>query len=171
MFSNLLSLRPTAYRAAAAVVRNPVMAEEASDRAIHQLTLAVLSGDPPKSPKAWLRVVARRSACAILRSEWARTKAMDLGNVENPAPANPNNHSQRNWLRNHLQNALTPRQKQALHAALACNTTRAAARTCGMAPRDFRRSLGAISKRGRALLESQPVGPAPLPGCEPGMPV
>jgi predicted RNA polymerase sigma factor len=76
------SLLPVAYRAALQVVRSPVLAEEASERAIHQLTVAYLEGTPPDSPKAWLRTVARRSACAILRSEWARTRAVDLEGVE-----------------------------------------------------------------------------------------
>ncbi|HEB52170.1 MAG TPA: hypothetical protein ENI87_02825, partial [bacterium] len=72
---------PIAYRAAVQVVQSPILAEEASERAIHQLMLEMLAGSPPQSPKAWLRVVARRSACALLRSEWARTRSMDLEEV------------------------------------------------------------------------------------------
>lgn len=166
------SLLPVAYRAASQIVRSPVLAEEASERAIHQLTLAVLDGTAPQCPKAWLRTVARRSACAILRSEWARTHAMDLDNVEGAprtygAPAD-----QSSWVRENLEPALTPRQREAFRAAISCNTTRAAARTCGMEPRDFRRSLTSISRRARQLLQHDALpGDGPLPGCEPGMPV
>lgn len=167
------SLLPTAYRAAAQVVKSPIMAEEASERAIHQLTLAILEGSPPQSPKAWLRVVARRSACALLRSEWARTKAMDLTDVAMPPRDYPECEDHTLWVREHLQVALTPRQRDALDAAMSCNTTRAAARTCGMEPRDFRRSLGSISRRAKALLADATLAigdNARLPGCEPGMP-
>ena len=171
MISDPYSLLPTAYRAAAAVVNSHVMAEEASERAIHQLNLAILSGCPPDSPKAWLRVVARRSACALLRSEWGRTKAMDLSEVadHDRSEARPDTHC--SWIRERLPSALTSRQKDALNAALNCNTTRAAARACGMEPRDFRRSLGSISRRAKAILEHNEGMDAALPGCEPGMPV
>jgi len=154
------------------------MAEEASERAIYQLTVAMLEGSAPQSPKAWLRVVARRSACALLRSEWARQRAMDLTDVEARQPAYPEQREQSCWVRERLAEALTPRQRQALDAAISCNTTRAAARTCGMEPRDFRRSLGSISRRARKLLDDEAM-PAALrapsvrrtPGCEPGMAV
>ena len=166
------SLLPVAYRAASQVVRSPVLAEEASERAIHQLTLAVLEGSPPQSPKAWLRVVARRSACAILRSEWARTQAMDLDDVAGPPRTYSPAPDQSSWVRENLEPALTPRQRDAFRAAISCNTTRAAARTCGMEPRDFRRSLGSISRRARRLLQHDPLPSEPrLPGCEPGMAV
>ncbi|MFN3244016.1 MAG: hypothetical protein ACE37K_21095 [Planctomycetota bacterium] len=166
------SLLPVAYRAASQVVRSPVLAEEASERAIHQLTLAVLEGSVPQCPKAWLRTVARRSACAILRSEWARTQAMDLDHVEGrprtyAAPAD-----QSSWVRENLEPVLTPRQREAFRAAISCNTTRAAARQCGMEPRDFRRSLTSISRRARQLLHHDPLALEPrLPGSEPGMAV
>lgn len=170
MFQDPHSLLPTAYQAAVEVVHNPVMAEEASERAIYQLTLALLSGDPPRSPRAWLRVVARRSACAILRSAWARTKAMDLSDVATPARPQSHGDGRSCWMRESLQVALTPRQREALDAAMTCNTTRSAARTCGMEPRDFRRSLGSISRRARALLAKQQAGNAGPQGCEEGMP-
>ena len=179
MISDPYTLLPTAYRAAVEVLHSPIMAEEASERAIYQLTLAIMSGSPPDSPVAWLRVVARRSACALLRSEWARTKAMDLTDVATPQqrfPSTETNTSEvretlHKTLKNGLHSALTPRQREALDAAISCNTMRAAARTCGMAPRDFRRSLGSISRRARALLQdSHTLDPA-LPGCEPGMSV
>lgn len=167
------SLLPVAYRAALQVVRSPVLAEEASERAIHQLTVAYLEGTPPDSPKAWLRTVARRSACAILRSEWARTRAVDLEGVESaPRSSGERPAVQSCWVREHLAAALTPRQQEAFEAAISCNTTRAAARRCGMAPRDFRRSLRSISRRARQLLDRSPLPTdPPLPGAEPGLPV
>lgn len=171
MLSDPHSLLPTAYRAAIEVVKIPIMAEEASERAIYQLSLAIMSGSPPQCPKAWLRVVARRSACALLRSEWARIRPMDLSEVAEKQSTYPAPRSQSSWVRENLQTALTPRQRDALDAAMTCNTTRAAARTCGMEPRDFRRSLGSISRRAKALLNDRPTAEPRLPGCEPGMAV
>ncbi|MFK7739561.1 MAG: hypothetical protein AB8H80_04490 [Planctomycetota bacterium] len=163
------SLLPLAYRAATEVVRSPILAEEASERAVHQLALAMLEGDPPDQPKAWLRVVARRSACALLRSGWARTKAMDLAEVASPYPQQDERQQRSSWVREQLGTELTPRQRQALDAAMSCNTTRAAARNCGMQPRDFRRSLGSISRRARRLLEREPERGPEAPGAELGM--
>jgi DNA-directed RNA polymerase specialized sigma24 family protein len=161
------ALLQVAYRAALQVVHSPILAEEASERAIHELTVAILQGSPPHSPKAWLRTVARRSACAILRSEWARTKAMDLDHVADQPRTSAAPPAQRGWVREHLEAALTERQRDAFRAAISCNTTRAAARTCGMEPRDFRRSLSSISRRGRQLLDRHPLDcdlePCPRP--------
>lgn len=158
---NPYSLLPIAYRAAVRVVHTPILAEEASERAVHQLTLAILHGAPPERPEAWLRVVARRSACALLRSEWARTRAMDISEIATTQPAwpRPRDHGA-SWVGEELLMSLTPRQRDALDAAVRCNTTRAAARTCGMQPRDFRRSLGSISRKARRLLALEP-GPTP----------
>ena len=116
------------------------------------------------------RTVAKRAACAILRSEWARTKAMDLDGVADCArPAGSRHPQQSEWVREHLAPTLTPRQREAFEAAITHNTTRAAARSCTMEPRDFRRSIAAISRRGRQLLESQPLpGDRQLPGAEAG---
>ena len=50
-------MRTIALRAASQVVRNPILAEEASERAIYQLTVALLDGSPPDYPEAWLRTV------------------------------------------------------------------------------------------------------------------
>lgn len=173
MLDNPHSLLPVAYRAARQIVRSPLLAEEASERAVHKLTLAMLEGTAPHSPKAWLRVVARRSACALLRSEWARTRAADLTEVAEPrvpyAAGDPTR-SRDHWVREDLQMALTPRQQEALSAAIRCNTTRAAARSCGMEPRDFRRSLGSISRRARRLLDDADGGDRLSPGAEPGLP-
>lgn len=171
MLSDPHSLLPTAYKAATEVLKSPILAEEASERAVYKLTLAILGGCPPRCPKAWLRVVARRSACALLRSEWARTRPMDLTEIAAAPAPYPAQHSRSSWVRENLQCALTPRQREALDAAMSCNTTSDAARSCGMEPRDFRRSLGSISRRAKAMLAVQPSLEPQLPGCEAGMPV
>ena len=151
---DLHKLLPVAYRAAATVVRSPVLAEEAGERAVHLLTLAVLDGHPPHHPEAWLRVVARRSACALLRSEWARTRAVPDDDIEDrQAPCLLPRGRSAELVREQVVARLTPRQHDALAAALSCNTTNAAARRCGMQPRDFRRSLGSISRKARRALE------------------
>ncbi len=170
MLTDPHSLLPVAYRAAVQVVHSPVLAEEASERAIYQLTLAVLGGSPPQRPKAWLRVVARRSACALLRSEWARQCTMDLSHIAGPQADYATRSARSDWVREDLSTTLTPRQRDALDAAMTCNTTRAAARSCGMQPRDFRRSLGSISRRARTLLADDPlhIRDDDTPGCEAG---
>jgi len=178
MLADLYTLLPTAYRAAFEVVHSPIMAEEASERAIHQLTLAIMEGSPPQKPAAWLRVVAKRSACAILRGEWARTRAMDLSKVPTQRESQDQEAKQTTDRRQRLDAArkdgldsrLTARQRDALDAAMSCNTMRAAARTCDMQPRDFRRSIGSISRRARAL-PALASDHAMLPGCEAGMAV
>lgn len=145
-------LLPVAYRAAATVVHTPVLAEEAGERAVHKLTLAVLGGSPPLHPKAWLRAVARRSACALLRSEWARTRGVPAEDLEtHPAPLRAPKPGA-DHVREGCESLLTPRQSDALHAALTTNTMGDAARTCGMRPRDFRRQLTAIGKKARRTL-------------------
>ena len=104
MLDDPYSLLPLAYRAAHQVLQSPVLAEEASERAVHQLALAVLEGDPPERPRAWLRVVARRSACALLRSEWARTKAMDLSQVADAPESFGRRRAERtSWVREQLE--------------------------------------------------------------------
>jgi len=147
------TLLPVAYKAAASIVRSPVLAEEAGERALHLLTLAVLDGHPPNHPKAWLRVVARRSACALLRSEWARTRTVEHDYiVGQQAPYRQPRSCGADLVREHVGSRLTPRQHDALAAALSCNTTRAAARSCRMQPRDFRRYLRDISDKAREAL-------------------
>ncbi len=157
MIENPHTLLPIAYRAAAQVVRSRLLVEEAGERALHLLTLAMLSGAPPEHPKAWLRSVARRSACSLLKSDWARTKTLDHVDVQS---RQANYRSPRragfDFVREHLGATLSKRQQAALQAAVTCNGTRAAARSCGMQPRDFRRSLGTISRKARAMLASQP---------------
>jgi hypothetical protein len=146
------SLLPVAYRAALQVVRCRVLAEEAGERALHELTLATLQGQPPTHPKAWLRQVARRAACGLLRSDWGRTRAMEHGALQNqPEPEPRRTFADLDRVREALESTLSPRQRDALRAARCCNGTRAAARSCGMQPRDFRRSLLAITRKARAL--------------------
>jgi hypothetical protein len=145
-------LLPIAYRAASRILRSRLLAEEASERALHQLTLAVLQGCPPAHPKAWLRRVARRSACALLRSDWARTRAVETSEiVSHQSPYREPRHGA-DFVREHLPDSLTPQLRNVLSAAVSCNGTRAAARSCGLQPRDFRRQLGTISRKARALL-------------------
>jgi hypothetical protein len=153
VLDNPHALLPVAYQAAARIVRSPVLAEEASERALHQLTLACLSGAPPANPRAWLREVARRAACALLRSDWARTEAVSSQELEAQGaiyrrPSEPLGE----LVRDRLASELSNRQRAAWSAALTCNGTRAAAKSCGMQPRDFRRSLGRIGRKARALL-------------------
>ncbi|MCA8953534.1 MAG: hypothetical protein KDE27_28740 [Planctomycetes bacterium] len=110
----------------------------------------MLDGAPPEHPEAWLRVVARRSACALLRSDWARTRTLapeDL--LAHRAAFQPPPTARREFVREGVADALTERQQQALAAALSSNTTRGAARRCGMPPRDFRRYLALISQKAR----------------------
>lgn len=153
MIDNPHALLPIAYQAAARIVRSPLLAEEASERALHLLTVAVLQGAAPSNPKAWLRQVARRSACALLRSDWARTPTLSNQEIEAQQatyrrPAEPLG----DLVHDRLATALSSRQRAAWSAALSCNGTRAAAKCCGMQPRDFRRSLSRIGRKARALL-------------------
>lgn len=153
MIQNLHSLLPIAYRAAAQVARSRLLAEEAGERALHLLTLSMIQGDPPEHPKAWLRSVAKRSACALLKSEWGRTRAIDSTTLqEHQAPYRTPRDEGFDTVRESLQSHLPPRQQDALAAATSCNGTLAAARRCGMKPRDFRRSLHSISRKAKALL-------------------
>lgn len=158
MHDNPHDLLPIAYRAAAAVARSRVLAEEAGERAIHLLTLALLDGSPPDHPKAWLRVVARRSASALLRSEWARTRSIGHDEMQlHQAPYRRPKGAGTQFVRDRVAPYLAPRQRDALEAALTCNTTHAAARSCGMPPRDFRRYLSTICRKARAAFERDPI--------------
>ncbi len=149
-----------AYRAAAAVVRNPVLAEEASEIAVHRLQLALLAGRAPERPEAWVRTVARRTACASLRHFWARVQPFAPDSDDTIAGDRERlGHAAGDRLRAILLAALTPRQRDALDAALSCRSTRDAARTCGMQPRDFRRQLAAIARRARAELDELVADP------------
>jgi len=141
-----------AYRAAAQIVRNRVLAEEAGERAVHRYLLAVIAGRTPDKPEAWVRTVARRSACAILRNGWARVQPIVEDALFVAEPGAESGPRLADRVRALVDAALTPRQRDALDAALTCRTTRDAARECGMEPRDFRRYLAAISQRARRLV-------------------
>jgi DNA-directed RNA polymerase specialized sigma24 family protein len=154
-------LLPIAYRSASRILRNPLLAEEAGERAVHQLVLALLHGTPPHHPAAWIRVVAKRSALALLRSDWVRTPALDpevIADVQ--APYRRNRHAEASLVRERVEPTLPPRQRAALAAALSTSTTRDAARSAGMQPRDFRRHLARIQAKARnAFAEGLPDDP------------
>jgi hypothetical protein len=87
---------------------------------------------------------------ALLKSGWARVRSRrpeDLASVQAPYERSP--HSGAEQVRDRLWAELSPRQHEALTAAIQCKGTREAARTCGMAPRDFRRQLDAITRKAR----------------------
>lgn len=161
MIENPHAMLPIAYRAASRILTNPVMAAEASERAVHKLTLAVLHGAVPERPDAWLRVVAHRSACALLRSDWGRMHAVASEQLAtHQAPYRRPQDRGADLVRERLAGYLTLRQQQVLDAAMTCNGTRAAARCCGMQPRDFRRSINQVSRKARELLGGLPATPA-----------
>ncbi len=115
----------------------------------------MIEGSAPMFPKAWLRTVARRSACALLRSEWARTRSVSHEEMAHEqAPYQMPRRPRVEQVRERVGHELTPRQQEAFDAAVSCNTTRAAARRCGMQPRDFRRYLGAITRKAREAFAS-----------------
>lgn len=158
MIQNPHEFLPIAYRAAAQVAQCRLLAEEAGERAFHLFTLALLQGCPPEHPKAWLRSVARRCALALLRSDWAKQKSLEQADqVPYQEPARAGSAAGVDFVRERLQSSLSlsRRQKQALEAAVTCNTTRAAARSCGMKPRDFRRSLSSISRKAREMFAAR----------------
>ncbi len=147
-------LLPVAFRAASRVLNNKLLAEEAGERAIHLYTLAILNGSPPEHPRAWLRSVAKRTALALRRSEWARTRSVDQTEMnEQQAPYQLPRGAGFDFVRDRLPDSLSPRQREALEAAVSCNSTRAAARSCGMQPRDFRRYLGTITRKAKELVD------------------
>lgn len=154
MLNDPYHLLPVALHAASAVLRNPLLAEEAGERALHQLTLQILQGVAPRHPRAWLRKVARRSAVALLNSEWARQSTRhpeEFAGLQAPYARRASHGA--DVVRERLQDELSPRQHEALDAAIRCSGTREAARACRMAPRDFRRQLGAITRKARQLLQ------------------
>jgi DNA-directed RNA polymerase specialized sigma24 family protein len=158
MIENPFTLLPIAYRAACQVVRCRLLAEEAGERAVHLFTVAMLQGCAPDHPKAWLRSVARRSALALLQSDWARQRSIEEAEMAAcPAPFSSPYDSGVDFVRERLAASLSHRQRQALAAAVSCNSTRAAARSCGMQPRDFRRSLGTISRKARAMIAANGI--------------
>lgn len=145
-------LLPIAYRSAARVLRRRLLVEEAGERAVHLLLLATLQGLGPTHPKAWVRRVAYRSACALLRSDWSRTRTVDLDEIDATQAPYREPRPGVDFVREQLGAHLDPHLQPVLQAAVTCNGTRAAARSCGLAPRDFRRRLDTISRRARAML-------------------
>jgi|SRR5712671_6373581 len=142
-------LKEIAYYTATRVLHNPMLAEEAGEEALHRFTLAVLAGRTPACPDAWIRVVARRCATGL-----ARGPARMLPLEHDPARAEEvrDGSSPRevfDHLQARIQTLLTQRQRAALTAALTCKTTRSAARSIGMTPRDFRRYLAIIGRKAR----------------------
>ena len=130
-------------------MHNPLLAEEAGERAVHRLAVAMLNGRPPQQPLAWVRTIARRCACELLRNGWSRNQrlapAFDVAACERETSTE----ALREEVRAALRHALTRRQQQALDAAFSCRTTKDAAATCGMQPRDFRRYLQIITRHAR----------------------
>lgn len=152
-------LLPVARRAAASIVNSGVLADEAGERAVHQLTLATLAGRAPRNPEAWLRVVARRCVYSLLRKGWGVTQPLE-GAFEPHAretlwpDASPDRRRHgTEFVREQVRGRLSQRQRDALEAALTCRSQRAAARCCGMQPRDFRRSMVTITRKARELLD------------------
>lgn len=155
---DLHKLLPVAYRAAAQVLHSPVLAQEAGERALHKLTLALLHGEAPEHPAAWLRVVAKRSACAMLRSDWTRTQSLGQEELQQrPAPFRVPRGNGADQVRERLEARLTPRQRDVVQAVLSCNSTSAAAQSCGMRPRDLRRHLQAITRKARQAFATDPL--------------
>ena len=152
---DLNKLLRVAFRSAGKVATSPLVIEEAAERAMHQFHLAVIAGARLAHPEAWVCTVSRRMAAALLRTGWSRMQAIDEEeDLPAPIPKRPAWNPER--LRDAIRAALTPRQRDALDAALSCRTTRDAARTCNMAPRDFRRYLKAITAKARERIGMAP---------------
>jgi DNA-directed RNA polymerase specialized sigma24 family protein len=145
--SNLLRL---AWSTATRILRNPIQAEEAGERAVHKLFLLCLAGRGPAVPEAWVRVAARRIAQSMSRRRTRRV-TLDLDQLPGPRTMAPEP-VDTELLLVRLQPLLTERQRQAVEAALASRTMRAAARQCRMTPKDLRRSLELVGEKGRANL-------------------
>jgi hypothetical protein len=141
-----------ACRAASRIARNRLVIEEAAEQAVHRFHVAVLTGEPVHHPEAWICTVARRTAWTLMRSGWAKTTPIEAEEDMLLAAECERRQWSRDRLRAAVRSALTPRQRDALDAALTSRSTREAARSCGMRPRDFRRYLAAISRRARQRL-------------------
>jgi hypothetical protein len=152
------ALQAIALRSAGRVLHNRALAEEASERALHQLLLSCLAGRPPNSPAAWVTVVARRFATTLSHSPRARMRCLDGLAVPSP-PACEDRHRLRGMaevLLTHLHDRLTNRQRDVVAAALSNRTCHGAARACGMSPHDFRRHITAIGRRARKIVAEVP---------------
>jgi DNA-directed RNA polymerase specialized sigma24 family protein len=152
------ALQAIALRSAGRVLNNPALAEEASERAMHQLLLSCLAGRPPTSPAAWVTVVARRFATTLSRSPRARMHCLDE-QVIVIRPAREDRHRLRGAaeiLLRRLCGRLTNRQRDVVAAALTHRTCHGAARACGMSTHDFRRHITAIGRRVRKIVTETP---------------
>lgn len=152
-------LLPAARRAAATIVKSGVLADEAAERAVHKLHLITLAGTPPRNPLAWVRVVARRSAIALLRKGWGCTAPSDVDLVARDAPPWDKDRGEQrtryvDFVREQVAPSLSRRQRDALDATLTTHSLKAAAASCGMQPRDYRRSLRAITHKARRCLSA-----------------
>ena len=140
------------------ILPSQMLAEEAAEQALHSYHLAVIADEVPDQPEAWIRTVARRAACGLLRSQWTWTRRLA---DETSLPAEERHRTRQHTpedLRELLGDALTNRQEEALEAALTNPTMRGAARGCQMQPRDFRRYMEAITRRARKQLTHHATG-------------
>lgn len=136
---------------ASRVIKNPILAEEAGERAVHKLLLLSLSGRLPHTPEAWVRVVARRFAQSLRRRRRPKQVAIDLDLLPQPDLDADRPHGIDSLVQQ-LQGLLTARQAEAVQAAISSRSMRDAARSCRMSPRDLRRSLGLVGEKCRAQL-------------------
>ena len=128
------------------ILPSQMLAEEAAEQALHSYHLAVIAGEAPDQPEAWIRTVARRAACGLLRSQWTWTRRLA---DETSLPA-----EERHRTRQHTPEDL----RELLGDALTNPTMRGAARGCQMQPRDFRRYMEAITRRARKQLTHHATG-------------
>lgn len=151
-----------AQNAAAKVLDDPILVEEAAERALHKLFLICLEGRPPLLPEAWIRVAARRFAQSLRRRRRPRHVALDLDQLPQPEldrlPRAAVDH-----VLDLLQPVLTPRQLDAVRAMVQSRSMRDAARRCGMTPKSLRRSLGLVGEKGRATLAAASTTGAACP--------
>jgi DNA-directed RNA polymerase specialized sigma24 family protein len=144
----------------------PLVAEEVAEQALFELVQLHLHGRPPVTPTAWLRGVVRNLAARWLASADARCVPLTLGSedADEPQGAAPETmrcsiashaedwHRQIRALQPRLERSLTARQLRVLVAVRAGHGLRAAARACGMTPRDFRGAMRRIAAKAKALL-------------------
>lgn len=139
------------------VVKNPILAEEAGERAVHKFLVLSLSGREPRAPEAWVRVAARRFAQSLRRRRRLKYVALDLDQLLQPDLDSGPHHAV-DLLVQQVQPLLTVRQTEAVKAAMSSRSMRDAARSCRMSPRDLRRSLGLVGEKCRASIADAPAG-------------
>jgi DNA-binding CsgD family transcriptional regulator len=113
--------------------------------------------------------VAYRAAAQVLHSPVLAQEAgeralhkrtQSLGQEElqqRPAPFRVPRGNGADQVRERLEPRLTPRQRDVVQAVLSCNSTSAAAQSCGMRPRDLRRHLRAITRKARQAFAADPL--------------